>query len=43
MADGETPGRGASRGARFALGKFRLPPLPARLSTYPLSTLMLKA
>jgi LuxR family transcriptional regulator, maltose regulon positive regulatory protein len=33
VADGETAGRGASRGARFALGKFRLPPLPSTLVT----------
>jgi hypothetical protein len=33
VADAETAGRGASRGARFALGKFRLPPLPSTLVT----------
>ena len=33
MADDETAGRSASRGVRFALGKFRLPPLPSTLVT----------
>jgi LuxR family transcriptional regulator, maltose regulon positive regulatory protein len=33
VAEGTTAGLGASRGARFALGKFRLPPLPSTLVT----------
>src|SRR5882757_5942292 len=36
VAQDATGGRGASRGARFALGKFRVPPLPATLVTRPM-------
>jgi LuxR family maltose regulon positive regulatory protein len=35
VAEGVAAGRGAARGARFALGKFRLPPLPPTLVTRP--------
>ncbi len=35
VAEGATAGRSPSRGARFALGKFRLPPLPPTLVTRP--------
>src|SRR5258707_5875207 len=36
VAQDATGGRGASRGARFALGKFRVPPLPSTLVTRPM-------
>jgi LuxR family maltose regulon positive regulatory protein len=35
VAEGAAAGRSPSRGARFALGKFRLPPLPATLVRRP--------